>query len=324
MLESCVPACAAGTPLLAWLSARFTYLDAGGWERELAAGRVQRNGDCAGALDIVAANDRIAWRPPPAPQCADVERMLLHVDADFAVVDKPPHLACHRAGAFAQNLFLPDLAARLAGDGHGDWLEPVHRLDRGTSGALLLARSAATARALQQQFERGTVEKEYRAVVHGVVAADAFAIDAPIGRDPASAIAARRAVLPADAHDARPARTEVAVVERFAAHTLLRVVPRTGRTHQIRVHLLHCGHPVAGDELYGRSDAEYRASVARRKGFGPGANGHPGAAGGPRQLLHSARLCFSHPTTGAPLAFAAPVPADFAASGFPASDARAR
>jgi 23S rRNA pseudouridine1911/1915/1917 synthase len=328
VLESCVPARAAGTPLLAWLAARFSYLDADGWERELAAGRVQRNGGRAAAADLVARHDRIAWRPPPAPPRADVGQMLLHVDPDFAVVDKPPHLVCHRAGAFAQNLFLPDLAARLASDGHGDWLEPVHRLDRGTSGVLLLARSAAAARALQQQFGRSAVAKEYRAVVHGVVAADAFAIDAPIGRDPASAIAARRAVLPADAPGARPARTEVAVVERFAAHTLLAVVPRTGRTHQIRVHLLHCGHPVVGDELYGRSDAEYRASVAHRKGFGPGTNGCPGAAGEPngeqRQLLHSARLCFAHPRTGAALSFAAPVPADFAAFAFPESDAHAR
>jgi len=216
VLESCVPAEAAGTRLCAWLASRFTYLDAEGWARELAAGRVQRNGERADGADVVAAHDRVAWRPPPAPRHADVGQMLLHVDPDFAVVDKPPHLVCHRAGAFLQHLFVPDLGALLAGDGHGGWLEPVHRLDRETSGVLLLARSPAAARALQQQFERGEVGKEYRAVVHGVVAADAFAVDAPIGRDPAGANAVRRAVLPADAPGARPARTEVAVLERFA------------------------------------------------------------------------------------------------------------
>jgi 23S rRNA pseudouridine1911/1915/1917 synthase len=135
-------------------------------------------------------------------------------------------------------------------------------------------------------------------------------VDAPIGNAPGSAIAARRAVVTAATRGARQAGTEFTVERRFAAHTLLRAVPRTGRTHQIRVHLEHLGHPLVGDKLYGHPDAHFLAYQTHLKQDGDPR--WPGRAEAPRQLLHAALLTCRHPGTGEPIAFTAPMPADFA------------
>jgi 23S rRNA pseudouridine1911/1915/1917 synthase len=147
--------------------------------------------------------------------------------------------------------------------------------------------------------------------VHGVIPQDAVLIDAPIGRAHDSRVLVRRAVVASSAPRAQAARTEVTVVQRFAAHTLVSCVPLTGRTHQLRVHLAHLGHPILGDKLYGRSDEDYESYVQHLK-----QGGHPswdGRLGAPRQMLHARWLALAHPRHGGRLEWQAPDPADWQA-----------
>ncbi|MBL8728121.1 MAG: hypothetical protein JNM25_06805, partial [Planctomycetes bacterium] len=191
-LQSRVPPTAAGSTALDWLAERFTYFDAAGWREHFAVGRVQKNGERAHPDDVLRAGDHVTFTPAPPPPRPELVLPILHDDADLVAVDKPPHLVAHRDGAFVQNTFLHELERRCAATAP---LHLVHRLDRETTGVLLLARHAEAVRALQPQFAAGLVEKRYLALVQGVVADDAFRIDAAIG--PAGgAIAARRAVLP--------------------------------------------------------------------------------------------------------------------------------
>ena len=311
VLRSRVPPTAAGHTLVGWLATRFRYLDERGWREQITAGRVQRNGRGARPDEQLATGDVVAYRPVHEEPRADLAIEVLADEPDFAVVFKPAHLVAHADGAFVKNTFFRVLERRYRDRGQPVRLALAHRLDRETSGLLVVAKTTAGGRSLQQQFEAGTVAKEYRAIVHGVVGADAFVADGAIGRDPDSAISIRRAVLPATAPGARPASTTFRVDERFAAHTLLTAVPHTGRTHQIRVHLTHAGHPLVGDKLYGRSDAEYLDYVRFvKQGGDPAWDGRLPAG---RQLLHAATLAFDDPRTGARLRFEAPLPADMQA-----------
>ena len=307
VLQSRVPATADGALLVDWLAARFTYFDAAAWRAQVTAGRVLRNQERANVHDQLCAGDHVAFVPAPAP-ATDVPVVVLHADDDLVAVDKPPHLVAHRDGAFAQNTFLHALERRIGAESP---LHLVHRLDRETSGVLLLARSANVVTELQRQFAQGNVVKEYVALVHGCVAADRFTVDAPIGAA-GGTIAARRAVVAADIRGARAAVTEAEVIRHFAAHTLLRVRPRTGRTHQIRVHLDHAGHPLVGDKLYGQSDARYLDYVRHLKAGGDPS--WPGQLLAGRQMLHASRLQLRHPRHGRDLALEAPTPADLRAA----------
>jgi len=171
----------------------------------------------------------------------------------------------------------------------------VHRLDRGTSGLLVVAKDDRTHRALARQFAARTVEKEYLALVLGSPARAAGEIDAPIGRDPV-----RRQRMSVRAVRGRAARSAWRVEERFDGAALLRVRIHSGRTHQIRVHLSSVGHPVAGDALYGGTRTPSSRKAAARLALGSLE----------RPALHSARLAFEHPATAERLAFEAPLPED--------------
>lgn len=308
VLRCRVPASAAGSPLAGWLAERFHYLDAAQWRQAIAAGRVERNGAVATADERLRANDAIAYHPPAAPPRDLPAIAIVYEDPDCLVVDKPPHLVAHSEGAFAQNTFLHALAAQ-----HNDGapFHLVHRLDRETSGLLLLARNAAATALLQTRFTSAAVQKRYLAVVHGQVPTSTTTIDAPIGAAPGSRIAARRGVVASGTPKARSARTSLRVLETFAAHSLLELTPHTGRTHQLRVHLEHLGHPLVGDKLYGRTDAQYLEYVAHLKAGGEPTWGARLGAG--RQLLHAAELTFAPPRRGAPITLEVAPPADFAA-----------
>jgi 23S rRNA pseudouridine1911/1915/1917 synthase len=235
--------------------------------------------------------------PEPAPSTLTREALpieILHQDADLAVINKPAGMvvhpgAGHAAGTLVNALLhhLPDLS------GVGGELRPgiVHRLDRGTSGVMVIAKHDAALQELSRQFHDREVEKEYIALVWGVVQAGRR-IDAAIGRDPKN-----RQKMSSRAKHARDAVTRITRAHHLPGLTLCQVAIHTGRTHQIRVHLSAIGHPVVGDAMYGgvhrRVPGDLRA-VQRLE----------------RPFLHAARLAFAHPRDGRRMAFIAPLPAD--------------
>lgn len=213
----------------------------------------------------------------------------------WLAIDKPPGIPVHPVNRVRENSLIRMLRRQEEQEG----LRLVHRLDRETSGVLLVAADVPTSRALSLAFQRGVVHKEYLAVVAGVVRGDEGVVDLPIGGPGGSRVYVRR-----QAGEGQPAATAWRVERRFADRTLLRVFPRTGRRHQIRVHMAAIGHPILGDILYGRSDEDYLALVrgdrdVRRQGAGPR-----------RHLLHSARLVFPDPQGEGRLEVTAPFPED--------------
>jgi 23S rRNA pseudouridine1911/1915/1917 synthase len=206
-------------------------------------------------------------------------------DEHLLVVDKAPGVVVHPARGHTEGTLSQLLAGELA-SGAGAWDERpgiVHRLDRDTSGLMVVARNENVLRALQAELAARRIEREYLALVEGRPPARSGTIEAPVGRDPR--VRTRMAVGGAGA---RPARTHFTLERSYARYSLLRLRLDTGRTHQIRVHLRAIGHPVAGDPEYGT----------------------PGALGLERQFLHATRLAFPHPVTGVAVEVDSPLPDD--------------
>lgn len=238
-----------------------------------------------------------AGEPPPGP-AAVPEPEILHDDAHLLAVNKPPGILVHPTASSTGPSLLGWLRSREAGP-----LHLVHRLDRDTSGAVVLARTAEAARTLSRAFASGEVAKTYLAVVFGSVGPDAGTIELPLGKASGSAVHVKQGV----AAMGRPARTDYRVIERLDGFTLLELSPRTGRRHQIRVHLQAIGHPVAGDRLYGARESHHVRF--RASGFDERMRRDVVAE---RHLLHAASLELPHPETGRRLTIAAPLPADMA------------
>ena len=222
---------------------------------------------------------------------------VVHEDESILVVNKPPGLVVHPAAGNPDRTLVnallhhaPELSAiPRAG--------VVHRLDKETSGLLVVARTLAAQAALVRQLQERTVKREYDAVVAGVLTGGG-SVDAPIGRHPVQR--KRMAVV----ETGKPAVSHYRVLERFAAHTLIRVALETGRTHQIRVHMAHIRHPIVGDPVYGgRLRLPGGCSEALREAL----------RGFRRQALHAGRLGLVHPATGEPMEWRVKPPADMAA-----------
>jgi 23S rRNA pseudouridine1911/1915/1917 synthase len=240
--------------------------------------------------------------PAPASPRAEAQDLPLNVvyqDEDVAVIDKPPGLVVHPAAGHADRTLVNALLFHLTDlSGIGGELRPgiVHRLDKDTSGLLLVAKNDAAHRALTAAWSTDAVRKEYLALVYGAPATGRGRIEAAIGRDPRNR--KRMAVVPGG----RPAVTDYRVVERHRYVSLLRCRLLTGRTHQIRVHLAHLGHPIVGDPVYsgpqwrGIPDTRIRRVLASLH----------------RQALHAASLTFVHPTSGETMSFESPLPDDLA------------
>ncbi|MBL9078633.1 MAG: RluA family pseudouridine synthase [Planctomycetes bacterium] len=302
-LRSRVPAAAHGKALLDYLLQRFPYHDRAAWLREIADGRLRCDGRPLTAQARLATGMQLVYHRAHAEPPVDDRITVLHDDAAIVVVRKPAHLPVHADGPFVRNTLVHLLQTRLQSPS----LQLVHRLDRETSGLCVVARTAAARDALRRQFAAGSVHKGYVAVVRGVVAAD-FEVTLSIGHAVGGEVALRRSCAP-DARAAKPAATTFTVLAVGRGRTLLRCVPRSGRTHQIRVHLEAAGHPIVGDKLYGRPDADYLAFVAHVKQGGAASAAPAGEPG--RQLLHAAELAFDHPDTGQRCTFADPAPDEF-------------
>jgi 23S rRNA pseudouridine1911/1915/1917 synthase len=234
------------------------------------------------AGDVVAA--RLAGDEESGVEAVEMELSIVHEDDDVLVIDKPPFLLVHPTSPEQTKTLAHGVAHHFRATGQRLKVRPVHRIDRDTSGLVLFAKSSAAHARLDRQLQAGEIERDYLALVQGVVAEDAGTVDAPIARHPRKPNL--RMVRPGGEH----AVTRWRVVHRYADATLLELVLETGRTHQIRVHMAHLGHPVLGDRAYGG-----RA-----------------VAGLKRQALHASRLAFAHPAGGGRLDFTSPLPEDLA------------
>jgi 23S rRNA pseudouridine1911/1915/1917 synthase len=237
----------------------------------------------------------------PSPEAMDLT--ILYADEALVVVDKPVGLIIHPGSGNKTGTLINGLLERypeMAKVGRSDRPGVVHRLDRDTSGVLITARTNEAAQSVVRQFKAKTIRKEYRTVVWGEMPFDEDWIDLPIGNHP------RRPQLRAVSHDeGKESSTFYKVLNRFGMASELKVEPRTGRTHQIRVHLDHLGFPVLGDASYGHARQEqWRRWIAARTDKGLRA---PVLE---RQALHCHAMTIHHPVSGEPITFTSPVPAD--------------
>ncbi|MEA2297454.1 MAG: rRNA synthase [Solirubrobacteraceae bacterium] len=265
-------------------------------QRLLEQGRVRVDGHLVPKRHALAAGETIVVepaedRPPggdaPGREAASAPYRILYADDDLLVVEKPPGVVVHPARGHRQGTLSQALAARGA-EGGDPWRAGiVHRLDKDTSGLLVVAKHAESHRRLKAALAARLITREYLVLVDGRPPARTGTIEAPLGRDRRV-----RTRISTDSDEPRDARTHFELVRALPATTLLRARLDTGRTHQIRAHFLAIGHPVCGDPEYGR----------------------PGALGLERQFLHAARLTFAHPFTAAPLDVESPLPGDLQAA----------
>jgi 23S rRNA pseudouridine1911/1915/1917 synthase len=253
--------------------------------------------DARANLQVRRGDQVVVNAPEPTASAVSAEALpldILYQDADLAVLNKPPGMVIHPGAGHGAGTLVNALLHHVTDlSGIGGELRPgiVHRLDRGTSGVMIIAKNDRAHQELSRQFHDREVEKEYIALVWGVVQAGRR-IDAAIGRD-----SANRKKMSARAKHAREAVTRITRAHHLPGLTLCQVAIHTGRTHQIRVHLSAIGHPIVGDSLYGgvhrRVPGDIRA-VQRLE----------------RPFLHAARLAFTHPTEQRRMQFIAPLPPD--------------
>lgn len=320
-----------GKRLDAFIAATLPAFSRAAVQRAIAAGMVDVPGEeVAPALrmkpgwTILIAGIETA-RPGPEPE--DIPLDILYEDDWMVVVNKPAGMIVHPAKGHWSGTLASAAAhhfGQLSSTGGPQRPGIVHRLDRDTTGVIVIARHDRAHEALAEQFKDRTTEKEYWAIVRGVPDRDADVVDKPIGPHPK--IREAKAVRPGHP-DAREALTTFEVLERFGRFSLLRVLPKTGRTHQIRVHLASIHLPILCDRMYGGSDRVTRHELAPVPGVEfrePPAGDVPGARRTrsrppynsaeecvlKRQALHARRLTIAHPETGKSMTFESPLPAD--------------
>lgn len=282
----------AGERLDRFLAQRWADRSRSYWQRQIERGQVRVNGraEKAGYIlkagQVVEADLEDAEEPTlvaPQGEPRALPPWVCYMDAAIVVIDKPRHLVVHPSAGHWHDSVVHQLLPWLPYEA-GEWRPGVvHRLDKDTSGLMVLARSRVARERLSAAIQARAVTRQYVAVVRGHFHPPDGLIEAPLGRDPVHRL--KMAVV----YGGREARTHYRTLARWAGASLVECTLDTGRTHQIRVHAASLGHPVIGDPLYG----------GRLEGFMEG------------QLLHAGRLAFHHPITGEPMAFVAPPPEDW-------------
>ena len=290
MIEIAVEENEAGRRLDQVLQARLPQFSRSRLQVWIKEGRVRVNGASRRASHLTSRGERIEVEPAEPPPLRavpeEISLVVLYEDPDVAAIDKPAGMVVHAGAGVHSGTVVNALLHRFGAlSGVGGVLRPgiVHRLDRYTSGVLLVAKNDGAHRSLSGQFARREIRKTYLALVHGTMPAGSGRIEKLITRDPV-----RRTRMTARLGRGRAALTEWRVLRQFPKYTLLEVRIGTGRTHQIRVHLASIGHAVAGDSTYGA----------------------PGRA---RYFLHAHRVAFRQPSTGEPVEVVSPLPPDLEA-----------
>jgi len=286
-----VPPEAAGSRLDLYLSRQVPFLSRTQIQKLIEKGKVLVNSKKSRSSYRIRCNDLIEMEVPPPEEITlkpqHIPLDIVYEDGDLLVINKPQGLVVHPAPGHYEGTLVNALLCHCPDlPGIGGYLRPgiVHRLDKDTSGLLVVSKTDLAHKSLTEQLKNRTLKRKYLALVHGEVKEDKGVIDAPLGRDPRNR--KKFAVVPNGKH----ARTHYRVLEKFPGFTLLEVELETGRTHQIRVHLAYAGYPVAGDPLYG----------PRRNPLGL-----------PGQALHAYQISFRHPRTGELVTFEAPLPCAF-------------
>jgi 23S rRNA pseudouridine1911/1915/1917 synthase len=288
-----------------FLASRFNETSRSAIQRAISGGDITVNGKTVKPSHRLKSGEEIAGEIPAAPVIdavpEDIPLNIVYEDEEIIVVNKPAGMVTHPGAGASSGTLANGLVYYLNRIGHqpprrGGTSRPgiVHRLDVGTSGLIVVAKTDRAHLNLAEQFEARSVTKNYIALAYGVLKEDSGKIEAAIGRDQ------RNRVKMAVTREGRQATTLFRVVERFDEFTLLDVEIKTGRTHQIRVHMAHIKHPVVGDSTYGAGransikSAKLRAAVAKLD----------------RPFLHAARLGFTHPVTGERMEFTTPLPGE--------------
>jgi len=308
-VELVVAAEHAGERLDAFLAARFPRYSRVQIRRAINAAAVTVDGKRTKVAYRLKEGQRIsiALPEPPqeGPQPEEIPLDILYEDDAMVAVNKPPGMVVHPAKGHWAGTLTSALAfhfENLSTAGGPTRPGIVHRLDRETSGVIVIAKTDQVHLALARQFEARTIEKEYFAIVAGTPDRDRDAIEQPIGVHPYQR---EKMAIRANHGTSRDARTFYEVIERFDGFAAVRVLPKTGRTHQIRLHLAHIGCPVLCDRLYGGRSRITRGELRRQRD-----DNHLLLD---RLALHAKRLRLAHPQTGAPIEFEAPLPPDIAA-----------
>ncbi|MFW5862829.1 MAG: RluA family pseudouridine synthase [Spirochaetota bacterium] len=279
------------------LSGKFSYKSRTQWQDEIKNGNISINGaPPAAAHRKVASGDVIEYHgdtleEPPV----DRSYTIIYRDPYVVAVNKPGDLPTHPSGIYYNNT----LSLLLEAD-TGEKLIPLHRLDRETSGVILFARENRYVQPFHGAMERA--RKEYTALARGNPEWDSITVNVPLGSDHNSVVRKKRAALP---HAAEKACTRFTVAERYAGFVMVRAFPETGRLHQIRVHLLHLGHPILGDKLYGGDESWFLHFITH--GCTPDL---VEALGMPRSALHAEYYTLPHPFYHEEMTFHAPLPED--------------
>jgi RluA family pseudouridine synthase len=281
-----------------YCAGRFTYLTQDQWREEILAGKLSLDGGIV--LDpatVLQGNEMLAWDGSSIIEPEVDERIvIIYEDEWFVAVNKTGNLPVHPSGRYFNNTLVALLANR-----YGRKVYPVHRLDRETSGVILLAFEGKSAGHLSQALAKGS--KEYLALVHGIFPDQEVLVDLPLGRDSESAVSKKRSAWPGGTQSAV---TRFRKVLAAGDISLVRCFPETGRLHQIRAHLFSTGYPIVGDKLYGRDKTAFltfikhglTAELQKRLLL-------------PRSALHAAKLVFLHPHINKKMMIRAPLPRMF-------------